>query len=87
MMTKLRMLDALSRQNAEAMENTFYKRTHAMYRYIWWQKHEMQLASKLRMLDALSRQNAEAVAEVANKGKEITQLTTQIEVFVFWIEI
>ena len=42
----------------------------------------MQLASKLRMLDALSRQNAEAVAEVANKGKEITQLTTQIEVFV-----
>ena len=87
MMTKLRMLDALSRQNAEAMENTFYKRTHAMYRYIWWQKHEMQLASKLRMLDALSRQKAEAVAEVANKGKEITQLTTKIEVFVFWIAI
>ena len=86
-MTKLRMLDALSRQNAEAMENTFYKRTYAMYRYIWWQKHEMQLASKLRMLDALSRQNAEAVAEVANKGKEITQLTTQIEVFVFSLEI
>ena len=47
----------------------------------------MQLASKLRMLDALSRQNAEAVAEVANKGKEITQLTTQIEVFVFLLEI
>ena len=44
----------------------------------------MQLASKLRMLDALSRQNAEAVAEVANKGKEITQLTTQIEVFLFF---
>ena len=43
----------------------------------------MQLASKLRMLDALSRQNAEAVAEVANQGKEITQLTTQIEVFGF----
>ena len=47
----------------------------------------MQLASKLRMLDALSRQNAEAVAEVANKGKEITQLTTQIEVFVFSLVI
>ena len=47
----------------------------------------MQLASKLRMLDALSRQNAEAVAEVANKGKEITQLTTQIEVLVFLLEI
>ena len=39
------------------------------------------------MLDALSRQNAEAVAEVANKGKEITQLTTQIEVFVFLLEV
>ena len=39
------------------------------------------------MLDALSRQNAEAVAEVANKGKEITQLTTQIEVFVFGFRI
>ena len=39
------------------------------------------------MLDALSRQNAEAVAEVANKGKEITQLTTQIEVFDFLPEI
>ena len=47
----------------------------------------MQLASKLRMLDALSRQNAEAVAEVANKGKEITQLTTQIEVLVVLLEI
>ena len=28
---------------------------------------------------------AEAVAEVANKGKEITQLTSQIEVFVFYL--
>ena len=86
-MTKLQMLDALSRQNVEAMENTFYKRTQAMYRHIWWQKHEMQLASKLRMLDTLSRQNAEAVAELANKGKEITQLPTQIEVFVFSLVI
>ena len=41
------------------------------------------MMTKLRMLGALSRQNAEAVAEAANKGKEITQLTTQIEVFVF----
>ena len=41
------------------------------------------MMTKLRMLDALSRQNAEAVAEVANKGKEITQLAMQIEVFVF----
>ena len=47
----------------------------------------MQLASKLWMLDALSRQNAEAVAEIANKGKEINQFTTQIQVFVFLLEI
>ena len=45
------------------------------------------MMTKLRMLDALSRQNAEAVAEVANKGKEITQLTTQIEDLVFLLEI
>ena len=45
------------------------------------------MMTKLRMLDALSRQNAEAVAEVANKGKEITQLTTQIEAFAVFLEI
>ena len=44
---------------------------------------EARDAASVEAADAgcASWQNAEAVAEVANQGKQITQLTTRIDVF------